>query len=141
LCTSLTLLCFHTWCSLLRLSSRLFFIPLIISQSATTRLCHPHPPLPRRVKHIPIDILLTFLIPTYLKAPSPLQDTLYPPSTSPRGEHTALLTGSAGVGVLHIGAGVFIHDAFTYSEKHLDRVPVSPPRVEPEIGGAKRFRS
>lgn len=50
---------------------------------------------------------------------------------------TGFLIGSAGVGVLLIGAGVFIHDAFTYSEKHLDRVPVSPLALNPKLGGPK----
>jgi hypothetical protein len=52
-------------------------------------------------------------------------------------KYTAFLIGSAGVGVLLIGAGVFVHDAFTYSEKHLDRVPVSPLALNPKLGGPK----
>ena len=52
-------------------------------------------------------------------------------------KYTAFLLGSAGVGVLLIGAGVFIHDAFTYSEKHLDRVPVNPLALNPKLGGPK----
>jgi len=50
---------------------------------------------------------------------------------------TGLLLGSAGVGILLIGAGVFVHDAFTYSDKHLDRVPVSPLALNPKLGGPK----
>jgi NADH dehydrogenase len=42
-------------------------------------------------------------------------------------------------GVLAIGAGIFIHDAFTYSEKHVDRVPVSPLALHPERGGPKNL--
>lgn len=42
-------------------------------------------------------------------------------------------------GVLAIGAGIFIHDAFTYSEKHLERVPVSPLALHPERGGPKNL--
>jgi NADH dehydrogenase len=38
-------------------------------------------------------------------------------------------------GVLLVGGAVFIHDAFTYSEKHLDRVPVSPLALNPKLGG------
>jgi hypothetical protein len=50
---------------------------------------------------------------------------------------TGLLMGSAGVGIILIGAVVFVHDAFTYSEKHLDRVPVSPLALNPKLGGPK----
>jgi hypothetical protein len=50
-------------------------------------------------------------------------------------KYTGFLVGSAAVGVLLVGAGVFIHDAFTYSEKHLDRVPVSPLALNPKLGG------
>lgn len=50
---------------------------------------------------------------------------------------TGLLIGSAGIGLVLIGAGVFIHDAFTYSDKHLDRVPVNPLALNPKLGGPK----
>jgi NADH dehydrogenase len=46
-------------------------------------------------------------------------------------------TLSSAFGVLAIGAGIFIHDAFTYTEKHMDRVPVSPLALHPERGGPK----
>ncbi|KIM22237.1 hypothetical protein M408DRAFT_28872 [Serendipita vermifera MAFF 305830] len=52
-------------------------------------------------------------------------------------KYTAFLVGSTGVGLILIGAGVFVHDAFTYSEKHLDRVPVSPLALSPKLGGPK----
>ncbi|KAG9041197.1 hypothetical protein FS842_002682 [Serendipita sp. 407] len=54
-------------------------------------------------------------------------------------KYTAFLIGSAGAGVLLIGGSVFIHDAFTYSEKHLDRVPVSPLALNPKLGGPKNL--
>jgi hypothetical protein len=44
---------------------------------------------------------------------------------------------SAVFGVLAIGTGIFVHDAFTYTNKHIDRVPVSPLALHPERGGPK----
>ena len=41
--------------------------------------------------------------------------------------------------MLAIGAGVFIHDAFTYTDRHVDRVPVSPLALHPERGGPKNL--
>ncbi|KAG8833379.1 hypothetical protein FRC17_010775 [Serendipita sp. 399] len=54
-------------------------------------------------------------------------------------KYTAFLIGSAGAGILLVGGTVFIHDAFTYSEKHLDRVPVSPLALNPKLGGPKNL--
>jgi NADH dehydrogenase len=42
-------------------------------------------------------------------------------------------------GVLALGAGIFVHDAFTYSDQHIDRVPVSPLALHPERGGPKNL--
>lgn len=47
--------------------------------------------------------------------------------------------GSVGFGIFTITAVVFIHDAFTYSSKHIDRVPVSPLALHPEVGGPKNL--
>jgi hypothetical protein len=46
---------------------------------------------------------------------------------------------SAAFGVLAIGAGIFIHDALTYTDKHIDRVPVSPLALKPECSGPKKL--
>ena len=46
---------------------------------------------------------------------------------------------SSAFGILAIGGGIFIHDAFTYTDKHLDRVPVSPLALHPELGGPKNL--
>ncbi|KAF8891236.1 nucleotide-binding domain-containing protein [Infundibulicybe gibba] len=46
---------------------------------------------------------------------------------------------SSVFGVLAIGAGIFVHDAFTYSDKHVDRVPISPLALHPETGGPKNL--
>lgn len=42
---------------------------------------------------------------------------------------------SSVFGVLAIGTGIFIHDAFTYTDKHVDRVPINPLSLSPEKGG------
>lgn len=34
---------------------------------------------------------------------------------------------------------LFIHDAFTYTSKHAERVPVSPLALHPELGGPKNL--
>ncbi len=36
-------------------------------------------------------------------------------------------------------SALFIHDAFTYTSKHVDRVPVSPLALHPETGGPKNL--
>lgn len=48
-----------------------------------------------------------------------------------------LLTASAVIGILALGTGILAHDAFTYTDQHVDRVPVSPLALHPEVGGPK----
>lgn len=38
-----------------------------------------------------------------------------------------------------LGAGIFIHDAFTYTDRHVERVPVHPLALKPETGGPKNL--
>jgi hypothetical protein len=52
---------------------------------------------------------------------------------------TGLAALSAVGGVLALGAGIFIHDAFTYTDQHVDRVPVNPLALHPERGGPKNL--
>ena len=52
---------------------------------------------------------------------------------------TAFLGASSVVGVLIIGGAIFLHDAFTYTERHVDRVPVNPLALHPETGGPKNL--
>ncbi|KAG5643234.1 hypothetical protein DXG03_001318 [Asterophora parasitica] len=54
-------------------------------------------------------------------------------------KYTALAGASTAFGVLVIGAAIFVHDAFTYSERHVNRVPVSPLALHPERGGPKNL--
>ncbi|KAI5124302.1 hypothetical protein M0805_008910 [Coniferiporia weirii] len=52
---------------------------------------------------------------------------------------TAVVGASSVVGVLLIGATIFAHDAFTYTERHVERVPVNPLALHPETGGPKNL--
>ena len=65
------------------------------------------------------------------------------PSPPPRLRSTLRYTGyfcaSTISGFLLLGAGILIHDALTYSDMHLDRVPVSPLALHPETGGPKKL--
>ncbi|KAI0283089.1 nucleotide-binding domain-containing protein [Russula aff. rugulosa BPL654] len=54
-------------------------------------------------------------------------------------KYTAFTCFSAVLGLSVVIGGVFIHDVFTYSDKHVDRVPVSPLALHPELGGPKNL--
>jgi hypothetical protein len=54
-------------------------------------------------------------------------------------KYTGYAVFSSAFGILLLGAGIFIHDAFTYTNKHIDRVPVSPLALHPERGGPKNL--
>lgn len=54
-------------------------------------------------------------------------------------KYTGYLCASTIVGVVVLGAGIFIHDAFTYTDKHVDKVPISPLALNPERGGPKNL--
>lgn len=58
--------------------------------------------------------------------------------TKQAGKYFAILLGSAVVGIVVLGGAIFIHDAFTYNEQHLEGVPFSPLRAE-ERGGPKNL--
>lgn len=49
------------------------------------------------------------------------------------------LTLSAGVGLGLIIGVILAHDAFTYSDKHVDRVPINPLSLHPRRGGKKNL--
>ena len=53
--------------------------------------------------------------------------------------YTGYLGVSSVLGVFVLGTAIFIHDAFTYSEKHVERVPISPLALHPELGGPKNL--
>ena len=52
---------------------------------------------------------------------------------------TGYAVGSTVLGVTLITGAIFVHDAFTYSEAHVDKVPVSPLALQPETGGPKNL--
>jgi hypothetical protein len=54
-------------------------------------------------------------------------------------KYTGLLCVSTVVGVTVITAGILLHDMFTYTDKHVERVPVSPLALHPERGGPKNL--
>lgn len=49
------------------------------------------------------------------------------------------IVGSVGLGLVTFVGVLFIHDAFTYTSKHTERVPVSPLALHPELGGPKNL--
>ena len=51
---------------------------------------------------------------------------------------TGYAAASTVVGVVLITGGIFVHDAFTYTEAHVNKVPVSPLALCVELG---RIRS
>ncbi|KAL0574694.1 hypothetical protein V5O48_007279 [Marasmius crinis-equi] len=54
-------------------------------------------------------------------------------------KYTGYVGLSAVFGVLVLGAGILVHDAFTYTERHVERVPLHPLAVHPEKGGPKNL--
>ncbi|KAI0053855.1 mitochondrial NADH dehydrogenase [Auriscalpium vulgare] len=72
-----------------------------------------------------------------------------PPPPPPRGRFVriarttvrfaAFASFSAVLGVVVLTGGIFVHDAFTYTDRHINRVPVSPLALRPERGGPKNL--
>lgn len=52
---------------------------------------------------------------------------------------SALFCLSSAFGIFAVGGAIFLHDAFTYTHKHIDRVPVDPLALHPELGGPKNL--
>ncbi|KIK08159.1 hypothetical protein K443DRAFT_663480 [Laccaria amethystina LaAM-08-1] len=52
---------------------------------------------------------------------------------------TALTCLSTIVGTCTLVVGILVHDAFTYNNKHIDRVPINPLALSPERGGPKNL--
>ncbi|KAJ7709580.1 hypothetical protein B0H17DRAFT_915452 [Mycena rosella] len=88
--------------------------------------------LTRCIRHRPL-LLRTFASTPKRPASNYFKRTL----TAAR--YTGYFCLSATVGVFAIGAGFFVHDAFTYNDKHVERVPVSPLALHPERGGPKNL--
>jgi NADH dehydrogenase len=54
-------------------------------------------------------------------------------------KYVGLFCISSTIGIVTLGAGILVHDAFTYNERHIDRVPVHPLALHPERGGPKNL--
>ena len=54
-------------------------------------------------------------------------------------KYTAFACFSTVLGLSVVIGGVLVHDVFTYSDKHVDRVPVSPLALHPELGGPRNL--
>jgi hypothetical protein len=52
---------------------------------------------------------------------------------------TGYTVASTVLGVTLITGVIFVHDAFTYTDAHVDKVPVSPLALFPETGGPKNL--
>lgn len=52
---------------------------------------------------------------------------------------TGYTAASTVLGFTLITGAIFVHDAFTYTEAHVDKVPVSPLALSPETGGPKNL--
>jgi len=52
---------------------------------------------------------------------------------------TGYAAASTVLGITLITGAIFVHDAFTYTDAHVDRVPVSPLALHPETGGPKNL--
>ena len=54
-------------------------------------------------------------------------------------KYAGLFSISSAIGFVTLGAGILAHDALTYNEKHVDRVPVNPLALHPNRGGPKNL--
>lgn len=54
-------------------------------------------------------------------------------------KYAGLFCLSSAIGVITLGAGILVHDVFTYNERHIDRVPVDPLALHPDRGGPKNL--
>lgn len=102
---------------------------------STRSLSRSLPRLPLRPpRNIPSLRLYTTDTQASTKGPSS-----YIQTTKTIAKVTGLLCLSSAVGILVVGASILAHDAFTYNEKHVDRVPVNPLALHPERGGPKNL--
>lgn len=46
---------------------------------------------------------------------------------------------SSILGLTFLTGAILVHDAFTYSERHVDRVPCNPLSLKPRVGGKKNL--
>lgn len=109
----------------------------------------PPPPRPRSSFLLPSSVVRQNSLrvsprPAFLRFASSL-----PPPPRPRSsflskaattaKYSSYFCLSAIFGVVVIGAGILVHDAFTYNDRHSERVPVNPLALNPEKGGPKNL--
>lgn len=71
--------------------------------------------------------------------PPPPQGSTFAGRTKTFAKWTGIFCLSSVVGIVSLTAGILAHDAFTYNEKHADRVPLNPLALHPETGGPKNL--
>jgi len=78
--------------------------------------------------------------------PPPTPPPPPPPRRSPliqrtltAGKWCGILLGSTVLGVIVVGGVIFVHDAFTYNEKYLANIPVTPLLTDGKTGGPKNL--
>ncbi|KAI0707884.1 nucleotide-binding domain-containing protein [Earliella scabrosa] len=76
---------------------------------------------------------------TYATSPNPSSLSTVWRRSKTAARYTFLLLGSTVVGCVVLTGAIFLHDAFTYTERHVDRVPVAPRALNPERGGPKNL--
>jgi NADH dehydrogenase len=99
----------------------------------TTMSCIARAARPRRPLRLPVARRL------FATDPPPKPTTNAFQKTKTVAKVTALLAASSVVGILVVGAGILAHDAFTYNDRHVDRVPINPLALKPERGGPKNL--
>ncbi|KAG8733062.1 hypothetical protein FRC11_008943 [Ceratobasidium sp. 423] len=52
---------------------------------------------------------------------------------------SGFLIGSSALGIGLLTGSLFVHDAFTYNDRHVEKVPVNPLALKPENGGPKNL--
>ncbi|KZV92890.1 nucleotide-binding domain-containing protein [Exidia glandulosa HHB12029] len=115
-----------------------------LAASSRAALGHVHGPT-RLNSRLMLQRRLLATSETVTATPTPLSPPPAPKRKSTLSRALWLLKGAAwvgistGVGILVVGGSIFLHDAFTYNTRHVDRVPVSPMALHPEVGGPKQL--
>jgi len=98
----------------------------MFAKACITRVARPRRPLPLTRRLFATDV-----------PPKPSTSTFQKAKVVAK--FTGLLCVSSMVGILVVGTGILAHDAFTYNDRHVDRVPVNPLALKPERGGPKNL--
>lgn len=97
------------------------------------------PSLPRGVFNVAKNSPRTYTPTRLLTTAPPSAPRPFLHRTRVFARYSAYLFGSTVVGLGVVTGAIFVHDAFTYTDKHVDRVPVSPLALHPERGGPKNL--